>query len=148
MYHIHACIVAMATNRYIETLFIEITELASSVKKLMQNQVLGHLPPTLYSWIGQWLDESPFPRDSLKIKKEEEKKNSGSILVDQKTRVQYMQHMGLFSTKPRYCSNRVTVQTAYCSRVLLTRTVDWWCGAILSVQTVFNPMAMIYSMYL
>ena len=28
------------------------------------------------------------------------------------------------------------------------RTVDWWRGAILSIQTIFNLMAMIYSMYL
>ena len=27
-------------------------------------------------------------------------------------------------------------------------TVDWWRGEILSVQTVFNPMSTIYSMYL
>lgn len=32
--------------------------------------------------------------------------------------------------------------------VVKPRTVDWRRGAIMSVQTVFNPMAMIYSMYL
>ena len=39
---------------------------------------------------------------------------SDNILVDQETRVRYMQHMGLFSTKPR------TVQTAWSNHILLT----------------------------
>ena len=74
----------------------------------------------------------------------------GSISVDKKSHVRYMQHRIIFNqtaslftrVKPCYCSS------AWSNRVLFTRTVDWWRGAILSVQTVFNPMAMIYSMYL
>ena len=51
----------------------------------------------------------------------------GTILVDQKMRVQFMQHVGLFSTKPRYCSNRM-VKPCYCSnRVVKPHTVDAYC---------------------
>ena len=40
-------------------------------------------------------------------------------------------------------------QIVYCSNHMVkSRTVDWWHGAILSVQNIFNPMAMIYSVYL
>ena len=51
--------------------------------------------------------------------------------------------------------NRITVQAGWLFKLrgqtvslFKLRTIDWWRGAILSVQTVFNPMAMIYSMYL
>ena len=51
--------------------------------------------------------------------------------------------------------NWVTVQVGWLFKprgqtvsLFKPRTVDWWRGAILNVQTVFNPMAMIYSMYL
>ena len=61
-------------------------------------------------------------------------------------------------TQDYFQPNRVTVQTAslfklrgqtmYCSnRVVKPRTVDWWRDTILSVWNVFNPMTMIYSMY-
>ena len=51
--------------------------------------------------------------------------------------------------------NHVTVQANWLFKprgqtvsLFKPRTIDWWRSAILSVQTVFNPMAMIYSMYL
>ena len=67
--------------------------------------------------------------------------------VDQKSQVRYMHHTWLFSTKLHHCSSRV--KPCYCSNyVVKPHTVDWWRGAILNVQTIFNLMAMIYSMYL
>ena len=62
----------------------------------------------------------------------------GSMLVDQKLRVRYMQHMGLFSTKPRYCSNRVTVQTAWSNRVTFQTA---WSNRVLLTDDVAQSWA-------
>ncbi|GAY56901.1 hypothetical protein CUMW_175470 [Citrus unshiu] len=48
--------------------------------------------------------------------------------VDEKSRVRYMHHTGLFSTKPRYCSsesNRVTVHPSQ-TVLLFIRVVKPW----------------------
>ena len=69
----------------------------------------------------------------------------GSISVDQKSHVRYMQHTGLFSTKPHHCSsrltiqttwsNRVTVQTAWSNRVLLTDDVaQSWASKLFLIR--------------
>ena len=51
----------------------------------------------------------------------------GSISVDQKSRVQYTHYTGLFSTKPRHCSNYV-VKPCYCSnRVVKPRGQTAYC---------------------
>ena len=47
-------------------------------------------------------------------------------------------HYSNHVVKPCHCSNRV----------VKLRTVDWWHGAILTVQNIFDPMAIIYLMYL
>ena len=59
---------------------------------------------------------------------------------------------GTCITQDYFQPNRVTVQSwvkpCYCSNsVVKPRTVNWWRGAILSIQNIFNLMAMIYSIY-
>ena len=62
----------------------------------------------------------------------------GSISVDEKSRVRYMHHTGLFSTKPRYCSTRV--KPCYCSsawsnRGLLTDDVaQSWASKLFLIR--------------
>ena len=75
----------------------------------------------------------------------------GSISVDKKLYVQYMYiHRIIFNQtaslfKPHHYSNCVVKSCHYSNRVVKPRTIDWWRGAILSVQNIFNPMAMIYT---
>ena len=62
----------------------------------------------------------------------------GSISVDEKSRVRYMHHTGLFSTKPRHCSTQV--KPCYCSsawsnRVLLTDDVaQSWASKLFLIR--------------
>ena len=62
----------------------------------------------------------------------------GSISVDKKSHVRYMQHTELFSTKPRHYSTRVKL--CYCSpawsnRVLLTNDVaQSWASKLFLIQ--------------
>ena len=58
-------------------------------------------------------------------------------------------------TQDYFQPNCVTVQAGWlfkpCGQTVSLfkpRTIDWWRGAILSVQTFFNSMAMVYLMYL